>query len=51
MRMNKNHMATEPQMATCVTHVHECVASPAFRHTVSTTYWNTLTRTLIHHII
>lgn len=47
--MKMNHMASELQMARCVTHVHECDASPAFRHTVATTYCaHTPTRTHTH---
>ncbi|VVC91179.1 unnamed protein product [Leptidea sinapis] len=36
-RMKSSQSAMEPQMETCVTHVQEWVASPAFRHTVVTT--------------
>jgi hypothetical protein len=34
-----NHVAMEPQIARCVSHVHAFVTSPAFRHTVTTTYY------------
>lgn len=34
-----NHVAMEPQIARCVSHVHALVTRPAFRHTVTTTYY------------
>jgi hypothetical protein len=34
-----NHVAMEPQIARCVSHVHAFVTRPAFRHTVTTTYY------------
>lgn len=36
--INRNHNSIEPQIEQCVSHVHEFVMSPAFRHTVTTTY-------------
>lgn len=36
--MKINHKDIEPQIEQCVNHVHEFVISPAFRHTVTTTY-------------
>lgn len=34
-----NHVAMEPQIARCVSHVHAFVTRPAFRQTVTTTYY------------
>jgi hypothetical protein len=39
MSTKMNHVAMEPQIARCVSHVHAFVTSPAFIHTVTTTYY------------
>jgi len=39
MNTQINHVAMEPQIARCVRLVHALVTRPAFRHTVTTTYY------------
>jgi len=39
MNTQINHVAMEPHIARCVSLVHAFVTRPAFRHTVTTTYY------------
>lgn len=36
--MNTNQRPIDPQIAQCVSHVHEFDINPAFKQTVTTTY-------------
>jgi hypothetical protein len=45
MTRKMNHVAMEPQIARWVSHVHAFVTSPAFIHTVTTTYYRGRKRT------